>query len=449
MKIASRAPTTLLFLGVFCCRCIAIPAQSHAPDMSYIDNGAVKLGVDLNAGGAVTCLSKSGEDNNIINSWDWGRQVQMSYYAGPVPFTPDGKQPAKEWRGLGWNPIQAGDHFGHGSKVIEHRNDGKAIYVKCVPMQWPLDNVPLEGTFEIWYSLEGPAVRVRARLNNARPDTTQWPARTQEMPAVYTNGPFYRLMTYSGEKPFGGGELTRIEHSLGQDGVPWATWTATESWAALVNDDGFGVGVWNPACGRFSGGFAGKPGKGGAKDGPTGYISPNRQEILDHNIVHEYEYTLIVGGLKEIRAWVYEHAKRPVPPDYRFEKDRQGWWYHHAKDDGWPIEGELVVRPDGERASMIGPAEFWRAEEGPVIYVRAAFRGSEKEARVFWTAFGESKLRSVGFAVQADGEYRTYAVRLGDSSEYRGVITGVRLELMAKGGEGDWVKVKSVGFSGP
>ncbi len=184
--------------------CGAIQPKGHKADLSVLDNGAVRVGVDLNAGGAVTYLSKSGEDNNIINSWDWGRQVQMSYYAGPVPFTPDGKQPAKEWRGLGWNPIQAGDHFGHGSKVIEHHNDGKAIYVKCVPMQWPLDNVQLEGTFETWYSLDGPAVRVRARLNNARSDKTQWPARTQEMPAVYTNGPFYRLMTYSGDKPYRG-----------------------------------------------------------------------------------------------------------------------------------------------------------------------------------------------------------------------------------------------------
>ena len=66
----------------------------------------------------------------------------MSYYAGPVPFTPKGKQPAPQWRGLGWNPIQAGDHFGNASKVLEHRNDGKSIYVKCVPMQWPLDNEP-------------------------------------------------------------------------------------------------------------------------------------------------------------------------------------------------------------------------------------------------------------------------------------------------------------------
>ena len=429
------------------CGVLAAGRRDHKAEMSYLDDGQIKLGVDLNLGGAVTYLSKSGSDVNLINSWDWGRQVQMSYYSGPVPFTPGGKQPAPEWRGLGWNPIQAGDHFGNSSKTVEHTNDGKTIYVKCVPMQWPLDNVPLEGTFETWYTLEGSAVRVRARLNNARGDKTQWPARTQELPAVYTNGTFYRLMTYKGDKPFTGGELTRIEHFLKPED-PWAGWFASENWAALVNDDGWGLGVWNPGCYHFSGGFAGKPGKGGSKDDPTGYIAPNRQEILDHNIRHEYEYTLIVGDLKAIRAWVYEHAKaQGRPPTYRFEKDRQGWHYVHATDAGWPIEGELNVKLEGKDPQLIGPPGFWRAEEGPVVYIRAAFRTHEKTAQLFWFTFGERPAaHHVDFPVTGDGAYHTYAVRLADSKEYAGVITGLRLDPVSAGREGEWVKVKAVGF---
>lgn len=313
-------------------------------------------------------------------------------------------------------------------------------------MQWPLDNEPLEGTFETWYTLEGATVQVRARLNNGRSDKTQWPARGQELPAVYTNGPFYRLMTYTGGKPFTGGELTRIEHFLVPKD-PWAHWFASENWAALVNDDGWGLGVWNPGCYRFSGGFAGKPGKGGATDDPTGYIAPNREEILDHNIVHEYEYRLIVGDLKAIRAWVYEHAKRPGPPTYRFEKDRQGWRYVNVTDAGWPIEGELNVKLEGKDPQMIGPAGFWRAGEGPVLYIRAAFGTHEKTAQVFWSVFGERGAgHHVDFAVTADGAYHTYAVRLGDSKEYSGVITGLRLDPEREGREGDWVKVKGIGF---
>jgi hypothetical protein len=417
--------------------------------MTYLDNGVIRLGVDLSVGGAVTWLSKAGSDLNLINSWDWGRQVQMSYYAGPVPFTPGGKQPAKQWRGLGWNPIQAGDHFGNASKVLEHRNDGKVIYVKCVPMQWPLENEPGECTFETWYELDGAAVRVRAALNNARSDKTQWSARSQELPAVYTNGPFYRLMTYVGDKPFAGGELARIEHRLGQDGTPWASWTATENWAALVNDEGWGLGVWNPGAYAFLGGFAGRPGKGGANDDPTGYIAPTRREILDWNIRHEYGYTLIVGDLKGIREYVYAHAMRPGVPEWRFERDRQGWTYQNAKDAGWPIEGELRVTPTGERASLVGPAGFWAAAEGPTLYVRAAFKTGQGFGRVFWSRYGEKGFAGVVFPVTGDGEYRTYAVRLADSKEYRGVVTGLRGEVVEKPRVGGEVRVKSIGFSEP
>ena len=157
--------------------------------MSYLDNGTIRLGVDLNLGGSITYLADANDRTNIINNHDWGRQIQMSFYSGPVPFTPGGKQPSKTWAGLGWNPIQSGDCAGNRSRIIEHRNDGKSIYVKCVPMQWPLDNEPGECTFESWIRLEGNVALVRSRIDNHRTDTTQYSGRGQELPAVYTNGP--------------------------------------------------------------------------------------------------------------------------------------------------------------------------------------------------------------------------------------------------------------------
>lgn len=114
---------TLIVLAVLACFLwpCGVPAaghKEHKAEMSYLDDGQIRLGVDLNLGGAVTYLSKSGSELNLINSWDWGRQVQMSYYSGPVPFRPRGKEPAPQWKGLGWNPVQAGDHFGNSSKTV-------------------------------------------------------------------------------------------------------------------------------------------------------------------------------------------------------------------------------------------------------------------------------------------------------------------------------------------
>src|ERR1700678_948641 len=103
-------------------------------------------------GGSITFLANA-DGENIVNSADLGRQIQMSFYSGPVPYAPDGKQPAKAWEGLGWNPIQTGDYFGHPSRVIDFRQRANSIYVKCIPMHWPLDNVPGECTFEEWIRL--------------------------------------------------------------------------------------------------------------------------------------------------------------------------------------------------------------------------------------------------------------------------------------------------------
>jgi hypothetical protein len=68
--------------------------------MSYLDNGVVKVGVDLNHGGAIVFLSHDGGDN-LINNFDLGRQIQLSFYSGPVPFTAEGQTPAKHFEHLG------------------------------------------------------------------------------------------------------------------------------------------------------------------------------------------------------------------------------------------------------------------------------------------------------------------------------------------------------------
>lgn len=421
--------------------------------MSFISNDRVRLGIDLALGGAITHLSPAGApDRNVVNSHDLGRQVQMSYYAGPVPYAVPGHAgPPPQWRHIGWNPIQVGDDFGNPSKVLDHRNNGRELYVKCVPMQWPLDDVPGECTFECWATLDGPAVRVRCRLTMDRTDKTQWPARTQELPAVYTNGPWYRLFSYTGERPFTGAPLQRIEKVARPDS-PWAHYTATERWAALVDDDR-GLGVWNPACVRWAGGFAGKPGSGGPKDKSTGYISPTRPEILDPNLVHEYAYALVPGTLTEIRDWAYRQGQRPTPAAWAFERDRQGWTYRNATDAGWPIRGGLDVDLSGDNPQggglpqLVSPADTWHAADAPRLTLEAAFAGDVARAAVYWATSAEPEFsaeRVVTFPVTADGQARAYAVDLAESAAYRGLITQVRIDPLGAGRPGDRVRVKAV-----
>jgi hypothetical protein len=126
--------------------------------MRYLSNSRLRLGVDLSLGGAVTVLEdKANGGVNMINSHDWGRQIQLSYYSGPTPYIgPNGEKPHEEWAKLGWNPIQSGSVGKVKSKTIAcEQLDPLTLRVRCIPMQWPHINVPGDCIFEVTYRLVG------------------------------------------------------------------------------------------------------------------------------------------------------------------------------------------------------------------------------------------------------------------------------------------------------
>lgn len=437
------------------------PSTSASPEfdpsqLEFIDNGTIKLGVSKDLGGAITYLSVSGSDENIINNFDWGRQVQMSFFSGPVPYTENGQEPAENWAHIGWNPIQAGDDFGNGSEIVELRVEGNSIYVKCIPMQWPLNNVPGECTYESFIVLKGNTAEVTARLVNTRSDTTQYAGRHQELPAVYTNGPYYKLMTYRGDKPFTGDDVVRIPKKNAGAGVfPWDYWLATENWAALVNDEDWGLGLYKPDNSLFIGGFAGQEGVGGTTDSPTGYFAPLHTEIIDHNITYEYSYTLILGSLDEIRAHAVNQGGGAGLPDWKFEKDRQHWRYSSdngdGSDEGWPIQGYIELDLNRSNLTAFSPPTVWQAEEAPVVHIEAAFDTSQTQATVIWsdydgTTYDPTVAGGTRFDIIGDGEFRTYTVNLSSFSSYSGAMNYLLFQPSPSPEDGGWVKIKRIRF---
>lgn len=427
----------------------AVKKSPYEDPIIFLENKDIRVGVNLNLGGSITFVSsKQGE--NLINNFDWGRQIQMSFYGGPDPYMPDGIQPHPFWKSLGWNPIQSGDYAGNRSKVTDYKQSATEIYVKCIPMQWPLDNVPCNCTFESWISLDKNTILVKSRLSNNRKDSTQYKGRPQELPAIYTNAPFTKLVTYTGQKPFQHDTLSWIknENIPGSGKIDWASWQATENWAASLDSNNWGLGVWQQNVQRFKGGFFGKKGSlGTSSDKPTAYLSPSFDEILDRNITYTYRYVLILGSLEEIRKYVYQHSPKDRLPAYIFSNNRQHWVYQNTTDSGWPIKGFLNIKLSKD-AALISPLTFWHATKSQHLIIRAAYKTKAKKGLVYWKLFGDKDFRemdSVEFDLNSDQKFKTYDIPIGKQAAYKGNI--IQLKIIPstdKQEEGAWIRIQSI-----
>ncbi len=445
-----RSLLRLLSLFMLCTATAAdeVPPRHipHDSKMSYLDNGEVKVGVDLSRGGAIVFLAPAGR-GNLVNNFDLGRQIQLSFFSGPVPFEAEGQRPPNHWKHLGWNPIQAGDDFDNRSRVITHENDGRTLYVKTQPIQWPLDNVSGECTFESWLELDGAVLKARARLNNTRTDRKQYAARLQELPAVYANSAFHQVVSYTGDRPFTNGTVSAVPAPVGKH--PWSFWLGTENWSAMLDADGRGLGLITPGRVHFTGGFAGQPGPNDTFGNSTAYLAGQGLEILDHNIAYEFRYEIVVGGIQEIRARAASLRTRELPT-WTFSAGRQGWHYQNASDSGWPINGYLHVRLDQDDPQLISPYTFLRADEASSLVIEAAFKTKSSRATVFWQQHGQSGFTgtdAVSFPIKADETFRDYKVKLASEADHPPAITRIRFDPIPAGSNGDWIKVRSIRFT--
>lgn len=423
---------------------LLISTSVHAERMSWLENDRLKLGVDLDRGGAITFLASVKDGANVINNFDLGRQVQLSFFSGPVPFEANGQKPAEHWRHIGWNPIQTGDDFKNASRILAHENDGRQIHLTCAPLQWPFNNVPGECTFDSWLELDGAVVKARARLSNARSDHTQYPARLQELPAVYANAAFHRVVSYTGAQPFSQEAVSLIPKS--QTKHPWSFWTGTEGWAALLDEQDYGLGLITQGRVHFTGGFAGRPGPNDTHGNSTGYLAGQGQEILDHNIVYEFCYELLLGTAQEIRARATTHRPQG-PPAWNFAKDRQGWHYQNARDTGWPVKNHLHMLLEQDDPQLISPLSFWQAADAPYLIIEAAFHTRQKQGVLMWQPHGQpgfSSAQMTSFPLIADGAFHRHVIPLSSIPAYHGGMLRLRIDPVGNAEADAWMKVRSI-----
>lgn len=284
--------TALLLLA------LPIPQDSpEAPRHLFLENGTIRIGVDLESGGSVFHFSRGAEKRNLLNHHDRGRFIQQSWYG-----IPDGTLwNEQEWC---WNPVQGGDWRGNPGRLLERKKTETTLYTKSTPRHWSgCVDVP-EAVMEQWIELDGEVAHVRHRFTYR--GEVEHPKRHQEMPAVFVDHALEHLVfcpAREDEEPWSGGELERIVPGWPNEGH-----RRSECWAAYVDDEERGIGVFTPdtpemTCYRFAG-------EDGEEGGGCSYFAPVRTLAITPGCVIEYDVYLTIGKVEEIRARFAEVHRR-------------------------------------------------------------------------------------------------------------------------------------------
>ena len=375
----------------------------------FLDNGIIRLGIDLSRGGTIGWLGPSSNKSfSLLNVHDFGRVVQGSFYSGPNPYNPGGKcsEPGGWGRPWPWNPIGAGDVYFNPAPILNLSvTDERSAVVFTQPMQWACDAVPCDCIFEQRITLLGSAAQVNLTMHTNRNDTTFYPGQTQELPAVYVIGDFCNLWMYNGSTPFTGAPLSQQPAVWGANA--WGSFTTGERWMAFTNGSGWGVGVVSPTVAHFGAGFFndGKVGvynctpKGlGPYDSPTGYIAPWGSEIIDPRAPFSYQFALVLGDLSEIRGYAAaqyaESRDLPLVPYYDFAATgtRVHCVYEDAVDEGLPpreSDGGLAMVFTGSHPSIWGPSSVFSPQDALTIKVNASYHASlaGSTAALWWISY--------------------------------------------------------------
>jgi hypothetical protein len=261
------------------------PTSAVPSGWSYLDNGAARVGVNVDHGAAIGHLSVAG--SNVLDSADTGRYLQQSFY---------GDHLGGSWNGQPWpfNPVQGGSSDGIPSPVTEFCNDGVTLYAKTIPMDWG-NTGPTPCVMEEWITMLGDVAMVRFRFEyQGAWDNTP---RHQEVPALFVRRDLEHLTYYEGNEPWTGGALTSIlPNRLETDGNQYISFD--EPWLAYLDANDWGMGLYKrdedeATCYRY--------GDMGAEHA-TSYFAFLDTFGLTTGLVHEYTVYAKIGSLTELRA---------------------------------------------------------------------------------------------------------------------------------------------------
>ncbi len=426
---------------------------SEEQGTAFLDNGVIKVGIDANIGGAISYLSQSGSTSNLINTYDRGREVQQSYYAGAALDRRASGQHSR-WSPWPWNPIGAGDAYGNTATVIDSNTTSTGMYVRTQPLLWDMWAERCECVFETWINLEGRRVRVHNKLTTYRTDN-RWNviSRDQELPAAYPIANLGRVVSYTGSRPFSGDATSQIPKS---NTWIWSHWNASEHWGACVNTSNFGVGVYTPGRTSFLGGLNGSA-SGTTTSSNTCYLAPIEAAPLDKTSTFDYDYWLVVGTIDQIRQEVYGLNRGTPAPLAGFRSgDAQVWNFNAYGDFGGWFPNDYIssrsVSGGALNGTAIGPDPYmlssWLQKPGrnKKVVVRLRNGTAGKTAQLFFLTAADrlwNQAKSKRVAILPNSDFRAYTFDMSDVPGWTGTITRLRLDpVQVKGPFAvDWIRI--------
>ena len=255
----------------------------------YIDNGIVRLGIDLERGGSIFYFAESSTRRNVLNHADEGRFIQQSYYGEPD----SSRWINQPWV---WNPIQGGGCHGEKARILKKKIDEYTINILSEPVHWASGTSIQGAEMEEIITLNERMAHIHYIFRNTGENAKDHPATNQELPAVFVDANLPYLTYYGGKSPWTDDSLTIVI-----PGWPNETHTRTEEWAAYTDSTQWGIGVYTPGTTvstayRFAG-----DGTTGPQGSACSYFAPVRTFAVTKGLVFEYDVFLYIGTVSEIR----------------------------------------------------------------------------------------------------------------------------------------------------
>lgn len=298
----------------------------------YVENGSIKIGVDLLWGGALSYYEDLDSDVesvrvdgkikvdsnaserygaraisknvNLINRFDAGRLIQQSYYGtnGSSDGYVTGEFMGNVWN---YNPVQGGNQFNDSSKIVDLRVSENKLYVKCRPLDWAKPKEDITPSYmEATYTLDGKLLNANCRFVDFSGYTPYY--TSQEIPAFYCVEPFNRFVYYAGDNAWSDEALTVVPDLIFWPDAGYPKFNSKEHWSGFIGefDDSFGIGVYVPDESVFLAGVFDRENTTDtdpSKAAQTSYIAVIKFRTFESFAPYSYEFFVTSGDSTEMR----------------------------------------------------------------------------------------------------------------------------------------------------